>query len=167
MERLSEAAKRMLFWGALSLVVWAAWELSVRIDAMSRPIGMYVNMAVGERIGFFRALSYVDWKILETPGFLLGMVVLGLLSLRSRRRAGLSLLVVPLCVAAALYTVGAKALFSGNLWHMIKLLPLLLIVLGSVLNLVVYRRVRDRYRGTGDHTGPGVRKFGQDKSPFQ
>ncbi len=160
MERLSIAGKRMLFWGALSLMVWAAWELSIRIDAMSRPIMMYIRMAQGENIGFFKALKYVDWRILETPGFMLGMIVLGFLAFRSRRNPFWGFIIIPLCVLAALYTTGAKALFSGNLWQLIKLLPLVLIALGSLLNLLVYRRVRSRYRGgPGPGTGPGVRRF--------
>ena len=160
MERLSEAGKRMLFWGALLLVGWAAYELSIRIDAMSRPLAMYYNMAVGEKIGLWKALSYVDWRILETPGFMLGMIILGLLALRSRRRAWLAVIIIPLCVGSALYTVGAKALFSGNLWHLIKLLPLLLITIGSVINLLLHRKVRQRYRHSrGDGTGPGVRRW--------
>ncbi len=160
MERLSEAGKRMLFWGALSLVIWAAWELSIRVDAMSRPLAMYVRMAQGENIGLVKALKYVDWKILETPGFMLGMILLGLLALHSRRKPIWSLVILPLCVMAALFAVGAKALFSGNLWHLIKLLPLVLITIGSVLNLLIYRRVRSRYRdGPGPGTGPGIRRW--------
>ena len=159
MERLSVSGKRMLFWGALSLMIWAAWELSIRVDAMSRPIAMYVRMAQGENIGFFRALTYVDWVILQTPGFMLGMIVLGLLAFRSRSKPTWGFVTIPLCVAAALYTVGARALFSGNLWHLIKLLPLVLITLGSAINLLVRRKVRARYQDARADNRPGVRRW--------
>ncbi len=159
METLQAAGRRMLFWGALFLVIWAGYELSTRVDAMSRPLVMYYNMAVGEKIGLSAALKYVDWEILRVPGFLLGMILLGILALRSRRRPFMAYLLIPLCVAAALYTVGARTLFSPDLWSMIKLLPLLLVALGSLLNLIFHHYLRQNRRRVAQDNRPGRRKF--------
>lgn len=36
MEKLREAGKKMLFWGALALIIWAGYELSVRWDTLEK-----------------------------------------------------------------------------------------------------------------------------------
>lgn len=159
MERLQGVGRRMLFWGALSLLIWAAYELSTRLDAMSRPLMMYYNMAVGEKVGLSAALKYVDWEILRTPGFLLGMLVLGLLALRSRSRPWLGLVIVPLCVLAAVYSVGARVLFSPTLWSLLKLLPLVLIAAGSLINILFFRHLRANRRRVAEANQPGRRRF--------
>lgn len=158
-ETLQNAGRRMLFWGALLLIVWAGYELSTRLDAMSRPLTMYYQMAVGEKIGLSEALKYVDWEILRIPGFLLGCMALGLFAFLSRKKALLTLFVIPLCVLAALFTVGAKTLFSPSLWSLIKLLPLLLIALGGSINLALYFIRRSRRRNVKPNTGEGIRRF--------
>ena len=159
METLQNAGRRMLFWGALLLIVWAGYEFSTRVDAMSRPLAMYYQMAVGEKIGLDAALKYVDWEILRIPAFLLGCVLLGILALLSRRKALLSFLIIPLCLLAALFTAGAKTLFSPDIWSMLKLLPVLLITLGGSVNLALYFIRRSRRRRVTPNTGEGVRRF--------
>ena len=149
----------MLFWGALLLIAWAGYELSTRVDAMSRPLAMYFQMAVGEKSGRSAALKYVDWEILRIPGFLLGCLLLGILALLSRRKALLALAVIPLCVLAALFTTGAKTLFSPDIWSMLKLLPVLLITLGASINLALYFFMSSRRSKVMPNTGEGVRRF--------
>ena len=159
MEMLQNAGRRMLFWGALLLIVWAGYELSTRLDAMSRPLAMYYQMAVGEKIGLSAALKYVDWEILRIPGFLISCMALGFFAFLSRKKALLALFVIPLCVLTALYTVGARTLFSPDLWSLIKLLPLLLITFGGVINLVIFFVRRARRRKVRPNTGEGVKRF--------
>ena len=149
----------MLFWGALLLIVWAGYELSTRLDAMSRPLAMFYQMAVGEKIGLSAALKYVDWEILRVPGFLIGCVALGLFAFLSRKKALLALFLIPLCVLTVLYTVGARTLFSPDLWRLIKLLPLLLIIFGGLINLVLFFVRRSRRRNVRPNTGEGVKRF--------
>ena len=159
METLQNAGRRMLFWGAMLLIVWAGYELSTRLDAMSRPLAMYYQMAVGEKIGLSAALKYVDWEILRVPGFLIGCMALGLFALLSRKNALLALFLIPLCVLAALYTVGARTLLSPDLWSLIKLLPLLLITLGGSINLALFFIRRSRRHKVRPNTGEGVKRF--------
>jgi hypothetical protein len=158
-EMLQNAGRRMLFWGALLLIVWAGYELSTRLDAMSRPLAMYYQMAVGEKIGLSAALKYVDWEILRVPGFLIGCIALGFFAFLGRRKALLALFLIPLCVLTALYTVGASTLFSPDLWSLIKLLPLLLITLGGLINLVLFFVRRSRRSKVRPNTGEGVKRF--------
>ena len=158
-ETLQNAGRRMLFWGALLLIAWAGYEFSTRLDAMNRPLAMYYQMAVGENVGLSAALKYVDWEILRIPGFLLGCMVLGFLAFLSRKKALLALIIIPLCVLAALYTVGAKTLFSPDLWSLLKLLPLLLMALGGLINLALHFVRRSRRRKVTRSTGEGVRRF--------
>ncbi|MHC1786083.1 MAG: hypothetical protein AB9880_03330 [Christensenellales bacterium] len=159
METLHQVGRRMLFWGALLLIMWAAYEFSTRVDAMSGPLVMYFNMAVGEKVGLAAALKYVDWQIFSAPAFLLGCVLLGLLALLSRGRSLLGFLVVPLCVLAVLYTAGAKVFFSPDLWSLLKLLPLLLIALGSLVNLGLRFYLKKRRRQVAGSVQPGGRRF--------
>lgn len=159
MLKLADIGKRMLFWGALTLMIWAGYELSIRVDAMAGPLLMYYNMAVGEGIGLTAALKYVNWQIFQTPGFLLGCVILGLVALRSGNRPHLSYGVLPLALLAGVYALGARAFFSVSLWQMLKLLPLLLIVTGSAINIALHRYIRARRRQSQGSNAPGIRRF--------
>lgn len=142
---LREAGRRMLFWGALFLILWAAWELLIRIDAMIKPIRMFIRMAIGERIPLERVLNnYVDWSILEVPFFLLGCVVLGLLAFLNRKRALMGFALIPLSVLAMYYSSGKTALLAPSFWQMLKLLPLLMVAAGSLIGLIFHFVIRAR-----------------------
>ena len=153
MQKLGETGKGLLIWGALALIVWAGWELSIRVDAMTGPLTMFYDMAVGEKIGFFTALKYVKWEILAVPGFLAGCVILGLLAMRSGRKPWLSYAVIPLAALAAVYAAQVPSLLGINLWQKLKLIPLALILAGSVLNITLHQYIRQRQKQHPGTTG--------------
>lgn len=159
MQKVGETGKSLLTWGALALIVWAGWELAIRVDAMAGPLTMFYDMAVGEKIGFFTALKYVKWEILAVPGYLLGCVILGILAIRSGRRYYLSYAVIPLALLAGVYATRVKDILGINLWQKLKLIPLLMIIVGSVLNIALHQYIRKVQKERPGNNQPGVRRF--------
>lgn len=135
---LKDTGRRMLFWGAVIILAWAAYELYIRVDAMIRPLGMFFRMWAGEKIPFERAITYIDWGILEIPFYLLLCVLLGLFSIIFRRKPALWVILLFLVPGFAFYFFGVKTVLMPSLWQVIKLLPLLLMFLGSLLSLIAF-----------------------------
>ena len=61
---------RYLLWMALIATLVSAYEFCTRVDAMWKPLKMFWNMAVGEKIPLARAATYVDMSIFEIPLYL-------------------------------------------------------------------------------------------------
>lgn len=139
---LRDAGRKMIFWGALILAVWAGYELYIRIDAMAKPLAMFFKMWAGEKVPFARAVTYVDFSILEIPLYLALCAALGILSLALRKKPWLWGMLVLLSPAFAVYSVGVKAVLMPSVWDLIKLLPLLLLLLGSLLSLAAHALIR-------------------------
>ena len=116
---LQPLGKRLIFWGALILAAWAGYELYIRLDAMAIPLGMFFSMWKGENIPFHRAITYVDWRVLDIPLYLSLCVVAGLWGLLQRIPGKL-----------------AQSLVLPSLWEMVKLLPLLLMFLGALCAII-------------------------------
>lgn len=172
---LKDTGRRMLFWGAMLLLIWAAYELYIRVDAMARPLGMFFKMWMGEKIPFNRAVTYIDWGILETPFYLLLCVTMGTISLLLRRKPFLWVMLLLLAPGFAFYAFGVKNVLMPSLWQMMKMLPLLLLLIGSLLSLIAHISFSQKQKkhpprsGTGSHPIPydpfGMNhpQWGQDK----
>lgn len=161
---LRDVGKRMLFWGALILIMWAAYELYIRVDAMIRPLGMFFRMWIGEKIPFERAITYIDWKILEIPGYLALCVLLGLYVLLGRKKTATWVVGMVLSVAFAVFSVGMTALLAPNFWQMLKLTPLVLIFLGSLLSLIAHFSLKKKQKVRA--LTPGTAKNPVSYDPF-
>ena len=158
MGTLRDAGRRLLFWGALILVLWAAYELFVRVDAMAIPLNMFFRMWVGEKVPFSRAVTYLDWRILKAPGLLALCILLGIIALTTRKRSKMGLLIIPLCILMGFMLVGERGLVSPNIWQTLKLLPLIMMALGSLFSLIFHFAFlsRQKKRGNTPGTGPGA-----------
>lgn len=159
-----ETGKKLLFWGALLMIGWAAYELYIRVDAMIRPLGMFFRMWIGEKIPFDRAVTYIDWKILEIPGYLALCVLLGLTAMLGRRKPLVWVLTMLLSVAFAVFSVGFSALLAPTFWQLLKLLPLVLLFLGAGLSLIAHISLRKKRKEQGAVPGTGKNPVGYD--PF-
>lgn len=164
MGTLCDAGRRMLFWGALILVVWAAYELFVRVDAMALPLGMFFRMWFGEKVPFGRAITYVDWRILETPGLLVLCILLGVIALSTRRKVKMGLVIIPLSVLMGFVLVGVRGLITPNIWQTLKLLPLILMVLGSLFSLIFHYAFLSKQKKRG--IPPGTDRNAMPYDPF-
>ncbi len=164
MVTLRDAGKRLLFWGALVLVLWAAYELYIRVDAMIRPLGMFFRMWIGEKVPINRAVTYIDWKILEIPGYLALCVLLGVYVLLGRKKIATWVIALVLSVALAVLSAGLSALLAPSLWQMLKLTPLVLIFLGALLRLIAHNSIKKRHKARG--TVPGTEKNPVSYDPF-
>ena len=56
MHTLREASKKMLFWGALALMIWAGYELSVRWDTLEKATNTVRLMAADLNASLFDVL---------------------------------------------------------------------------------------------------------------
>lgn len=161
MDRLREVGKRMLVWGALALVIWAGYELSVRWDTLSKATRTVRLMAADLRASLSDVLfKYQYIETLKTPLFLLCCALVGLLALLLQRRPLSAWLILPLCALLMWQQAEARALFSQSVWQMLKFLPLMLVTLGSLSNLFFYYYLKKRRRAIRRKAPPeGTRHF--------
>lgn len=148
MDGLGMTGRRMVFWGSVGLLIWSSWELALRVDAMIKPIQMFVRMAYGEKIPFQNALSYVNWTIFEIPSFLIFCSALSIYSLFVRKRLWAQMPLPILCALAGFYSFGQTSLLGVNLWQKLKLIPFILIFVGSVIGLVFSAKNHQRSQKT-------------------
>ena len=140
---------RYLLWMALIATLVSAYEFCTRIDAMWKPLKMFWNMAVGEKIPLARAATYVDMSIFEIPLYLLCSVALGIWALWARRtRRGCALLIAPSAVLAALGFILPLTL-AGKWVRAVRLLPMIVLCALSVARVVMREPERQR-RHAGD-----------------
>lgn len=135
MKKTRLLAKRLLFGSGLALMIWPAWELSVRMDAMAGPLGMFWRMAVGEGIPLARVWSYIDWSIFATPAFLLQCALLGLFTFGLRGRGYGCLWLAPVALLLGLHGLWRREFFSLAPVRIAEALPFAGVLLGCGAHL--------------------------------
>lgn len=147
MRALDTAGRRMAFWGAVLLILWAGYELSIRWDTIQKSGYTVMLMARDMGAGLWDVLfKYRFIDVLHVPLVLLGCVLLGALALVLRNRRRAAYLLIPLCALFACLNVGARVFFSGSLWQLLKAVPLALIGLGQAVNAGVDVYIRQHKR---------------------
>lgn len=136
MDTLSATGRRMVFWGALLLLGWAVYELAIRIEEMTIWLQPVIRLAQQGKITLLDYFRLVDWKRLRTHVFLLACILFALYALLARKSAIAGLIAIPLAVLLAVFSLGSTKLMAANLWQKLKLVPLLLIGLGSLLRFI-------------------------------
>jgi len=124
---------------ALILIALSVYELLTRLDAMSKPLQMFIDMAIGERIPLERVVKYVDMTIFAVPLYMVGCIICALFALiTSKRRTGY---VISGLMSAALLCWGLtlKLTLMGEMVRFAKLLPLLLITVLSAIRFSLQR----------------------------
>ncbi|NLA53166.1 MAG: hypothetical protein GX858_02235 [Clostridiales bacterium] len=160
MSKLSEAGKRMLFWGSLLLFVWAGYELSVRYDTLSKSTNTVYLMAKDLNASLIDVLfKYQYYEALKLPIFLFLYTVFALLVFIFRRKPTFGYVSIPVSLFLIWTSFDARVFFSRSLWEMLKLLPLLLIILGSFINLIFYYYIRKRRKEIAANLTQGGRRF--------
>ncbi|NLZ87904.1 MAG: hypothetical protein GX916_00225 [Clostridiales bacterium] len=163
MKILDNAARRMLFWGALLLMGWAGYEFSIRWDTIGKASYTVFSMAADGGFSLIDVLfryKYID--ALAVPLFLLVCFLFGLVVFALRARLIMGVLFLPLSILLAWYSVDAHVFFSKNLWHMLKMLPMLLIATGSAINLIsafYIRQNKKKHAAQAAAPNAHVRKF--------
>ena len=159
MEKRRFAGRHLMLWGALGLLAWTGYEFAVRVETVWWALKGLFNLCVHEGVPFGRALTYFDPSMYRIIGFLLACVVFAVvvLGLRNRPVAGYFLLLANVAVGAyAAFVLGYVQFSLMNWLQSLKLIPLLLIAAGIIVNLVQhYARKRSgrpkfRPRGEGD-----------------
>lgn len=136
MKLLENAGRRMVFWGALSLMGWALYEFIVMFNAMYGLIVTIFEISADAQYPISKAISIMmknSGPEFLTLLFLLLCILLGLYALLIRRHPIALLLAVPICVLFSLFVLGRTPLASANLLQKFKLLPFLLIGFGCLI----------------------------------
>ena len=133
MKSLELSGRRMVFWGALLLIGWAVYELSIRFEEMVTWLSPVYSLVKDGKITIWDYFSRVNWARLRTHLFLAACVLLGLYTLLARSRPILSLISLPLAILMGILFLGSTSLMQANLWQKLKLIPLVLIALGSII----------------------------------
>lgn len=120
---------------ALALILITLWELVIRLDAMYKPIKMFFAMAVGEGIPLSAAMEYFDFSIFHQPLYLTFCLLMGAIGLIFCRRPLLCLTAVPSCILLGIGGFCLDAIPLIHLWRVIRLVPLIGLSAGSLLNL--------------------------------
>lgn len=139
---------------SLALIVLSAWEASVRMDAMYKPLKMFFGMAVGEGIPLSAAMNYFDWSIFEAPLWLLCCALTGLIILFFCRRKGGALIIIPFGVVLAGYGLARESTLFTDLWKLVQPALLLAAAALSALNLMLNTRRSAAPRDLPDSDGP-------------
>ncbi|MDO5021898.1 MAG: hypothetical protein Q4E07_00995 [Eubacteriales bacterium] len=128
----------MQFLGALALILITGYELIIRLDAMIRPLNMFIKMWIGEKIAFSRAISYVDWGMFERPSYLLLCVLAGLIAIIGRKKAGVWVFTAVLASIAFALSKSVKTLLFPGVFNALVNTCLILLFLGSLINLFTH-----------------------------
>ena len=136
MKTLAISGRRMAFWGALLLMGWAIYELSIRFEEMVTWLTPVYTLVQDGKITLWDYFSRVNWARLRTHLFLAICVLLGLYALLTRSRPILSLLSVPAAILMAVFFLGSTNIMQANFWQKLKLIPLVLIALGGLLSFL-------------------------------
>lgn len=153
MEKRKYSGRYFMLLGAVALAAWAGYEFVVRMETIWWALKGVWNLCLNVGYPFWQALTFFDSSMFNLTGFLLACVVFALLTLglRNRPKAGYWLIVLDV----ALLVAGGPVLHLFGLsilsWmQSLKLLPLLLVLVGCVVNLCDYyiarRRRRERRR---------------------
>lgn len=126
----------MIFLGAAALIVIGGYELIIRIDAMIRPIKMFVNMWIGEHITFSRAMSYVDWGMFERPAYLLLCVAIGITAIAGRKKKSVWVVVAILSLLAFLLSREVPTLLFPGLFNTLVNSCLIVLFAGSLISFI-------------------------------
>lgn len=154
MEKRKYSGRYFMLLGAVALAVWAGYEFMVRAEMLVWFLRGMLRSVVEEHRNFFNEMRYYDPKMFWLTGFLLACFIFALLAicLRNRPNAGYFLIILDL----ALICAGGPGLHlfdlrSSSPMQWLKLVPLLLIIAGCILNLAVYRVRRGRRHGDWRH----------------
>jgi len=159
---LENAGRRMVFWGALSLMGWALYEFVVMFNAMYGLILSIFEISADAEYPVSKAISIMmknSGQQFATLLFLLCCVLLGLYALLTRRHPVALFLTVPLCVLFSLYTLGRTPLASANLLQKLKLLPFILIGVGCLISSVFSLRRRTARNRKNQDPPPPARPY--------
>ncbi|NLW20065.1 MAG: hypothetical protein GXY84_01635 [Clostridiales bacterium] len=133
---LQMTGRRMVFWGALALLAWAGYELAIRFEEAVTWLTPVYSLVADGKISLMDYLSRVPWARLRTHLFLLVCLLFALYALLARRGLISALIALPIAVLLALFSLGSTPLMGASLWQKLKLIPLVLIALGSGLVFV-------------------------------
>jgi len=130
---LETTGRRMVFWGALLLMGWAVYELSIRVEEMVTWLSPVFSLVKDGKIILLDYFGRVQWHRLVTHLFLAACILFSLFALLLRNRLIPAILMVPLAILLALVSLGSTPLMSASLWQKLKLVPLALIAVGGAL----------------------------------
>ena len=145
------AGRHLFTLGAILLLTWAGYELYARLDTIWWALSGLWRMCSNENIPFRRALSYFDPSMFRLVLFLFCCVVYALFCIALRNRPRGAYLILLLGVALAWFGLDYLGLLGSGRLELLKLIPLLMIAAGCLINLIQF------YFGRYDERGSRMR----------
>ena len=160
MKTIETAGRRMLFWGALMMIGWAMYELSIRFDEMVIWLSPVFALVRDGQLTLWDYFSRVNWARLTTHLFLVLCVLLGVYALLARKRPILVLLSVPSAILLGVFFMGSTDVMSASQWLKLKLIPLALIAVGGLFCFISVSKNFGSHSGKrGPRTPPSPRMY--------
>lgn len=135
MDALSLRGRQMVFWGALLLLGWAVYELSIRFEEMLTWLSPVYSLVRDGKITWMDYLNRVNWSRLRTHLFLIVCIIFALFALLARKSPILAIVHIPIAILLGIFSLGSTRLMDTNLWQKLKLIPLVLVAVGSALKV--------------------------------
>ena len=136
MKTLQQTGRRMVFWGALLLLGWAVYELSIRYEEMVTWTMPVHSLVQDGKITWLDYLGRLPWQRLQTHAFLVICALFSLYALIARRGLIAGIISIPIAILLIIFSLGSTNLLSANLWQKLKMLPLVLIGAGNLLKVI-------------------------------
>ena len=162
MNTLGFKGRQMVFWGAVFLFGWAVYELAIRFNEMLIWLTPVKTLVQDGKISWLDYLQRVNWAKLQTHLFLLVCAAFSVYALLARKSLIASLLSIPIAIVLVVFSLGRTPLLSASIWQKLKLIPLVLIIFGSILRIIVNRQQKRALKTGG---GKSVRR--QHYDPFR
>lgn len=135
MKTLGLQGRRMVVFGAVLLMAWAVYELSVRFEEMVTWVSPVHALVQKGKLTWLDYFTELDWSRLSTHAFLAACVLFGLFALVFRKGLFSAILAAALAITLIIISLGSTNLMDTSLWQKIKLIPLALIGAGSLLRM--------------------------------
>ncbi len=162
MGTLSVKGRQMVFWGAILLLGWAVYELAIRFEEMVTWLSPVYSLVIDDKISWLDYFGRVNWMRLQTHLFLLICALFALYALLARKNLIACLIAIPIAIILGIFSLGSTPLMSANLWQKLKMIPLVLIAVGSLLRLISNRQKK---KAQATQAGEPARK--QPYDPFR
>lgn len=157
------------FVSSLALLALSGWELSIRLDAMYRPLKMFFDMAVGEGIPLDDAMRYFDFGLFEAPLWLLLCILAALITLCFAHRPKSAVVTLPLSVLLGVYGLGRETTLFVGFWRLVQPALLLFNAVLIALNLAAgsFKRSKKAHKPVEPsaprfHDAPRLRKAARE-----
>lgn len=132
----------------------------MRLDTLSKSTCTVYLMARDLKASLFDVLfKYKYFETLKLPIFLGFTLLFSILVFVFRSNPLSAYAAIPISILLIWASFDSKVFFSSSLWEMLKLIPLIMIIAGCLINLFFFYYIRNRRKKNTASLPPGGRRF--------